>query len=382
MSVSARAATGIGDFMAIARKLQIGSVWLGILALIAITAYFVAEGSAFHLYVLNTCLLAVFGAIALNLLMGTAGLVSIGNSAFLAAGAFSAVFAIKSGIPFPADLAVAAVVAAAVGMVIGLPALRLRGLHLALATLAGFFIVTYFANEYQSKAKGGGSGGFFVSVLYQSQGLTGGQQYWAWTLLVLVGVLILGATRLDRGRSGRAWRMIRDHEIVAHTLGIPVTRYKMSAFAISSAVIGFQGALAAHLSGSVSVDQYTLGLAIAYIAMVLIGGLDSVLGAVIGAFLVTSLPTIVPAVITTALGTTTTAIRVPAIAEIIYGLLVVLFITSSPQGIVGLLRAIFRAPPVALALGRLSSTEAGMSLQGHPGDQSLDHVSKGKERET
>ena len=86
--------------------------------------------------------------------------------------------------------------------------------------------------------------------------------------------------------------MIRDHEIVAHTLAIPVTRYKMLAFAISSALIGFQGALAAHLSGSVGVDSFTLGLAIAYIAMVLIGGLDSVLGAVIGAFLVTALPTL------------------------------------------------------------------------------------------
>lgn len=332
--------TSVGAIAAFARKLHIRSVWLGIIALVAMTASLIVEGSSFHLYVLNSCLLAVFGALALNLLMGTAGLVSIGNSAFLAVGAFSAVFALRSGIPFPGDLVFAAVMAAVVGAVIGLPALRLRGLHLALATLAGFFIITYFGNEYQSRAEGGGSGGFFIPVLFQSQGLTGAQQYWALTLVLLVAVLILGATRLDEHRSGRAWRMIRDHEIVAHTLGIPVTRYKMSAFAISSAVIGIQGALAAHLSGSVSIDQYTLALAIAYIAMVLIGGLDSVLGAVIGAFLVTSLPTIVPTMVTTIMGPTTTAIQGPAIAEIIYGLLVVVFITSSRQGIVGLLRTI------------------------------------------
>lgn len=344
--------------VATARRLPVRPAWVGIAVLFAITAYYVAEGSAFHLYVLNACLLAVFGAVALNLLMGAAGQVSIGNSAFLAVGAFAAVFALRAGIPFPGDLIFAAAAAAIVGVVIGLPALRLRGLHLALATLAGFFIVSYFANEYQSKAKGGGSGGFFIPVLFQSQGLTGGQQYWAWTLVVLVAVLILGALRLDQGRTGRAWRMIRDHEIVAHTMGIPVTRYKMSAFAISSAVIGFQGALAAHLSGSVAADQFSLALAIAYVAMVLIGGLDSVLGAVIGAFLVISLPTIVPLVVTTVMGPTTTAIQGPAIAEIIYGLLVVLFITSSPQGIVGLLRNVLRSMPMRLALGRLSQASS------------------------
>jgi len=317
---------------------RVPSVTWGIALLAVMTAYYVAEASSFHLFVLNTCLLAVIGAVALNLLMGTAGLVSIGNSAFMAVGAFTAVWAIKSGLPFPLDLVAAALTAAVAGVIIGLPALRLRGLHLALATLAGFFIVIYFATLYQSKGKGGGSGGFYIPVLYQQQGFIGGQQYWAWTLLVMVSLLLIGATQLAGRRSGRAWRMIRDHEIGAHTLAIPVTRYKMLAFAISSALIGFQGALAAHLSGSVGVDSFTLGLAIAYIAMVLIGGLDSVLGAVIGAFLVTALPTLVPIFITAVVGQLKTASQGPAFAEIIYGLLVIVFITSSPQGIVGLLR--------------------------------------------
>jgi branched-chain amino acid transport system permease protein len=337
------------------RRLPIRPAWYGVAALTAITAYYVTEGSAFHLFIINTCLLAAIGAIALNLLMGTAGLVSIGNSAFLAVGAFSAVFAIKSGVPFPGDLVVGAVVAAAAGAVIGLPALRLRGLHLALATLAGFFIVIYFATLYQSKGKGGGSGGFFVPVLYQSQGFTGGQQYWAWTLLVIVSVIILIATRLSAERSGRAWRIIRDHEIVAHTLGIPVTRYKMIAFALSSALIGFQGALAARLNGSVSVDQFTLALAIAYIAMVLIGGLDSVLGAVIGAFLVTALPTVMPILITMVIGKLPVASQGPAVAEIAYGLLVIVFITSSPQGIVGLLRNVGRSRLLSAGVRRARS---------------------------
>jgi branched-chain amino acid transport system permease protein len=325
------------------RALPVRPAWFGIAGLALITGYYVSEASAFHLFILNTCLLAVIGAVALNLLMGNAGQVSIGNSAFLAVGAFSAVFAVRSGIPFPGDLGVAAVVAAAAGAVIGLPALRLRGLHLTLATLAGFFIVQFFATYYQTHTRGGGSGGFFIPVLFQDQGYVGGQQYWAWTLLVVVALLILVATRLGAERSGRAWRIIRDHEIAAHTLGVPVTRYKMLAFAISSGLIGFQGALAAHLSGNVSIESFTLGLAIGYIAMVLIGGLDSVLGAVIGAFLVTALPTVVPIAVTALLGRLPIAGLGPALAEILYGLLVIVFIVSSPQGIVGLLRNLRRS---------------------------------------
>lgn len=330
----------------------------GIALLTAVTAYYVTEASSFHLFVLNTCLLAVIGAVALNLLMGTAGLVSIGNSAFMAVGAFSAVWVTQASLPFPLDLIAAAISAALAGVIIGLPALRLRGLHLALATLAGFFIVSYFATVYQSKAKGGGSGGFHIPVLFQDQGFVGGQQYWAGTLLVIVALVLVAANRLASHRSGRAWRMIRDHEIVAHTVAIPVTRYKMLAFAISSALIGFQGALAAHLSGSVAVDAFTLGLAISYIAMVLIGGLDSVLGAVIGAFLVTALPTLVPIFITAVVGQLKSASQGPAFAEIIYGLLVIVFITSSPQGIVGLLRNLRRRGISAWASQRSSSPAA------------------------
>ena len=311
-----------------------------ILVTAVITASLVASGSSFYLFTWNSCLLASFGALALNLLMGTAGLVSIGNSAFLAVGAFASVFMIRAGVPFPVDVIVAAFVSALVGVVIGLPALRLRGLHLALSTLAAFFIVTYVASQYQSHTPEASSG-FTLAPLYQSKGLAGGQVYWAWTLLILLSVVIVGAARLAHERSGRAWRMIRDHESIAQTMGIAVTRYKMSAFAISSAVIGFQGGLLAHFTGSVSVDQFTLAQAIAYVAMVLIGGLDSVAGALIGAWLVTALPTIVPKVI--ALVTPeTNSTYAPAISQIVYGGLVIIFITSSPQGLVGLSKRVVR----------------------------------------
>ena len=337
----------------LARRLRPRAAWYGVGAMAVITAYFTLGNSAFSLFTLNSCLLAIFGAVALNLLMGTAGLVSIGNSAFLAVGAFAAVFAVRSGIPFPGDVAFGGVLAGLVGMVIGLPAVRLRGLHLALATLAGFFIITYFTNEYQSNARGGGTGGFSVAPLFGSAGLTGQQKDWAWFLFVLVAILVLGATRIAHERSGRAWRMIRDHETVAHTLGIAVTRYKMIAFALSSAVIGVEGGLALHLSGTVTTDQFTLQLAITYIAMVLIGGLDSVAGAVIGAVLVTALPAIVPNLVTGLIGAQSATSDGSAIAEIIYGLLVMVFIMSSPRGIVGLLHALTRVSATQRVTGQL-----------------------------
>lgn len=318
------------------RRWRIRPVWLGIGLLALLTWAFTSGGTLqSYNFTFNTCLLAVLGAVALNLLMGTAGLVSIGNSAFLAVGGFGALIVMRWQIAFPADVIAAGLIAGAVGIIVGLPALRLRGLYLALATLSAFFIVDYFANQYQRKAKGGGDGGFILSPVYNSRGLEGAQRYWAWTLFGVVAVLLLIMVRVSGERAGRAWRMIRDHETAAAALGIRVVRYKMMAFALSSAIIGAEGALSMHLTGSLSSDQYTLDLAIAYIAMVLIGGLDSIAGAVIGAGIVTALPVVTPKVLSGIIGSAEATQHGSAIAEAIYGLLVIILISSSPRGLVG-----------------------------------------------
>jgi branched-chain amino acid transport system permease protein len=309
------------------------------LALMAIsTFYFTTKASSANLFTFNSCLLAAFGAIALNVLMGTAGQVSIGNSAFLAVGGFATIFFMRLGLPFPADVIAAGVAAGVAGLIVGLPALRLRGLQLALATLAAFYIVYYLGNEYQSKAKNAGSGGFSINPLFQSKGLVGGQKYWAWMLFGLTALLIVLAVRVTKYRSGREWRLIRDHETAAPALGIAVTRSKMTVFALSSVVIGIQGGLTVYLTGSVAADEFTLLLAVSYIAMVVIGGLDSIAGAVIGAAIVTALPTVVPHVVSSIIGAQRAAQKGASISEIVYGLLVVIFVTSSQRGIVGWFR--------------------------------------------
>jgi branched-chain amino acid transport system permease protein len=132
--------------------------------------------------------------------------------------------------------------------------------------------------------------------------------------------------------------MIREHEHVAPTLGIAVGRYKLLVFSLSSMVIGFEGALMAHLSGTVSVDNFPLALGFQYIAIIVIGGLDSVLGAIIGSAIVVALPSLIPNIVAAFVGHGRAGSYGPNIALIIYGILLVIFVTSSPEGLVGLLR--------------------------------------------
>jgi branched-chain amino acid transport system permease protein len=164
-------------------------------------------------------------------------------------------------------------------------------------------------------------------------------------------------SRLVAERSGRAWRLIRDNELVAPTFGIRPTRYKLIAFSISSGLIGMQGALLLHFTGSATVDSFTLLLAIQYLAMVLIGGLDSILGAVIGAVLLTYLPTKVPELVAHFVNNNDAATQGPQISTIIYGVLIILVVTLSPQGIVGWLTS--TGASLANRRRRRRSTQSG-----------------------
>jgi branched-chain amino acid transport system permease protein len=229
-------------------------------------------------------------------------------------------------------------------LIVGLPALRLRALFLGLATLAAYFIAVSIGTTYQNHVPSARNAGFFVPTLFGSRGLTNANRYWAYLLCVVVSVIGLGASRLMKERSGRALRMIRQHEHIAPTLGIRVASYKLILFSISSMVIGLEGGLLAHLTGTVSVDNFTLLLGFQYVAMITIGGLDSVVGAVIGATVVVALPTIMPHVVGAIAGESRSSEYGPNAALIAYGLLLIVFVTSSPDGIVGLLRRYEEVP--------------------------------------
>jgi branched-chain amino acid transport system permease protein len=276
---------------------------------------------------------------ALDLLMGTGGQVSIGNAAFLAGGTFATVWASRAGVPFPFDVIFGGVVCAVAGLIVGLPALRIRGMYLALATLAAFYLAYFVGEKYQEDAVG--AGGFFLKPIFTG---TLGQQSasWAWLLFGVVVATMILVGWLRSGRSGRAWRMIRDHEIAASAMGIPVARYKLSLFAISSAIIGIQGGLTAHFTGVVSYDTFTLSLSISVIAMILIGGLDSQAGPLIGAVVVTTMPIFVPDVINAFASSSNASQEASNYSEVVYGLLIMIFMIRAPKGLVGLFQGLAR----------------------------------------
>jgi branched-chain amino acid transport system permease protein len=221
------------------------------------------------------------------------------------------------------------------GLIVGLPALRIRGMYLALATLAAFYLADFVGQQYQNNTVG--AAGFFLKPVFSG---TIAQQSasWAWLLLaVLAGTIILFSW-LRSGRSGRAWRMIRDHEIAASIMGIPVSRYKLSLFVITSAIIGIQGGLTAHFTESVTYDSFTLSLSISVIAMILIGGLDSQAGPLIGAIVITTLPIFVPDIIGNFVGSANASQDASNYSEVIYGALIMIFMIKAPKGLVGLIQ--------------------------------------------
>lgn len=288
---------------------------------------------------ITLALLTCMGAASLNLLMGTAGQVSLGNAAMLAVGAFSTVWFLGVGVPFPFDVAGAGLTAAIAGLIIGFPALRLRGLYLAIATLAAHFIIIFLAVQYQNAAAG--PSGFVLDPVIPGK-LAQSQAIWVVIVVVVLAFVSIIVGALSSGRSGRTWRLIRDHENVVSAFGINATRWKLGVFVISSAILGVQGSLFAHYSGALSTESFTLGVAILYVAMVIIGGLDSLAGSILGAILISLLPTVVPAIVKAFSDDSASPAFGANLSTIVYGALILVFVVFLPKGIVGSAAAALR----------------------------------------
>lgn len=309
-----------------------GLVGLGL----ALAAFPLLAG-AFLLDLANQFFLAVVGAVALMLLTGVAGQVSLGHAGLLAAGAFAAGILHKEiGAPIWVTLPAAAATGALLGVLFGLPSLRLRGLYLAVSTLALHFVVVYVGHEYETKR------GFSTGILIDPPTVVGivvdDARVWYAVLLAAAAGSVLLALNLLRTRTGRAWRAIHDHETVAAGLGINVPLYKLAAFVVSSTMTAVAGALFAYYRGFVSVEAFSLFLSIQYVAMVIIGGMGSILGAVLGAAFVTLFPYVIEA----AMGALPNAERfsnlIYAVNYAAFGLVMVLFLVLEPLGLVGIWR--------------------------------------------
>lgn len=300
---------------------------------------------------------AAIGAIGLTLLFGRVGQLSLGHPFFLAAGAYTYVWVVSPadgpgwglGLPGLLGLPLAAVVAGLVGLALSPIAARLKGLSLGLATLALIFIGIWLL--YTLEPLTGGYNGRNAPPLvlgpFSSAGSSlavlgvpiGRPQFlWYVTLIILAGVAAFTLTLL-RGRVGRAFTAIRDAEVHAAALGVEVGRWRGAAFTISSAYAGLAGALLAITVQRVVPDYWGLALSLGYLAMVVIGGLGSVGGAVLGAVFVTALPAVLQRYGDAIPGIGTAGgdgLGPAVVAQLIYGAAVVAVLIFEPRGLIAL----------------------------------------------
>lgn len=248
-------------------------------------------GSTFQVYVGGLVVIYAIAAIGLEWLMGRAGQVSLGNAALMAIGGYTtAIIAPKSWAPFPLPLIASAVVGGIIGLVIALPALRLHGIYLALATLALHFITQFTADRYQEHT-GEISGLSVKSPTFGPFDFAKGDGRSMLVLLTAVLVIVVALlANLYRHSPGRLWMSIKESELGASALGVNVTLWKTTAFVGSSAVVAIAGSLLAYYTKAVSYETYSLEFAIGFLVMVIIGGSGSMGGAIVGAALVTVAP--------------------------------------------------------------------------------------------
>ena len=319
----------------------------------AILAAFPFLASPFALDLACQVFLASIGALSLMLLTGYAGQISLGHAGLLAAGAFTTgILAREIAAPFWITLPASAVTGIVLGFVFGLPSLRLRGLYLAVSTLALHFVVIYLGGEYETKR------GFSTGIVIEPPSLAGiklGGRGWYFVLLLAAVAALLICINLLRSRSGRAWRAIHVRETVAEALGIGIARYKLLAFVISSSMTSVAGCLFAYYRGFVSVEAFDLFVAIQYVAMIIIGGMGSLLGALLGAMFVTVFPYLIEALLRLLPNAQKLAGDIFAVNYAAFGVVMILFLVFEPLGLVGIWRRLqsyfllwpFRYKPLA-----------------------------------
>jgi branched-chain amino acid transport system permease protein len=307
------------------------------------------------LVLLSVGLAMAVGAIGLNLVTGYAGQISLGHAFFVGLGAYTA--SVLGGNPESRDfglgldaliwLPAAGLVAGLVGALLAPVAVRLRGLYLAIVTLGLVFIGVHLFREMTVVTGGAGIGrrGPDLVVLGVDMGvdgtvLTGEQATYLCVLIVLL-LMAIGARNLVRSRIGRAFAAVRDRDLAAEPMGINLFRVKMIAFAVSSAYAGVAGALLATVSGYIEPSGFGLLMSIQFLAMILLGGLATISGSIAGALFITFLPRLTQSVAEVLpfmdhRGNGSGLLSAFQLEQILYGLLIVVFVVAEPAGLMGI----------------------------------------------
>lgn len=290
-------------------------------------------------YLLNLLIqIGIFGiaALGLNILVGFTGQISLGHSAFFGFGAFASAYLSNNfAIPVFFTIPLAALMTTAVGMIVGIPAARIKGLYLAIATLASQFILEdFFARaEWFS---GGAAGSLAETLTIFGFAFDNDRRYYYVVLIYLV-IMYVAASNLLRTRDGRALVAVRDHYLSAEVMGINLTKYRILSFGISSFYAGIAGALFGHYLGFVSVEGFTILLSIQFLGMIIIGGLGSVMGALMGTTFMVMLPEVMEFMVATlndAFGHSLFLTNgLPYIKQGAIGLAIILFLIFEPDGL-------------------------------------------------
>ncbi len=313
-------------------------VWLAVgVALLLLFPFMAGE---YWLYLACLVSINVASATGLNILTGYTGLVSLGQAAFMGLGAYTvAILQTKAGTPFLLNILAGGIVAMLGGLIVGIPSLRVKGLYLAIATIAASFI-THFLFANLSFA--GGTGGLSLTParLFDVPLDTSFRLYW---VIVPITILMsLGAANLFRTRVGRAFIAIRDRDISAEVLGIPLLRYKLLSFGLSSFYAGVAGGMWAYFFRVVTPESFPLLMSIFFLAAIIVGGMGTILGAILGAVFMTMVPELLKLVFDLLPNNTELTVFLSPVRTIIFGLLIIGFLVFEPHGLAEVWRRIRR----------------------------------------
>ncbi len=332
----------IGDFHASYRHdealfdTRAQRTWFALL--IVALAVFPLVGGAYFVYL--ACLLGIhlISAAGLNVMTGYTGLISLGHAAFMGVGCYTVALAEKAGIPFWLALPAAGFVAAATGLVFAIPSLRIKGLYFAVATLAAQFVLGFIFREWESVTGGVRGANVPAASVLGFQLNNDGRVYYL--IVSLAVVLLAGARNLFRTRVGRAFIAIRDRDISAEVLGISLFRYKLLAFAIGSFYAGIAGGLWGYFFRVATPELFGLSLSVFYLAAIIVGGLGSILGTILGATFMTMVPELLRAMVgwADALGVPDANVFLAPVRQVVFGLLIVGFLVFEPHGLAELWR--------------------------------------------
>ena len=289
----------------------------------------------------------VIATLGLNLTTGNAGLISLSHAAFLGVGCYTVAWLGKLGVPFYLTLPAAGFFAALLGVVVGLPSLRVKGLYLAIATLAAHFILTFIFREWESVTGGVPGTSIPRANLFGFEFIGDRRNFYL--IFICAFAMAVAARNLARTHIGRAFVAVRDRDISAEILGVNLLRTKLLAFAIGAFYAGVAGGLLGYFYGAITPDYFLLSLAVFYLAAVIVGGLGTVLGSVLGALFMTFVPEVLRLV------AHASSQWFPGVAglllpmgQVVFGVLIILFLVFEPNGLAAIwsrIRRVFHLWP-------------------------------------